>query len=113
MKNVPLAREEHARSAGNFHAFENTGHNFDIWGDDLLVRADYSRGVSVYDISDPSEVDRLAQARGLNTGVGAFKSAGGGTGFSFPLIWGIYYDGDLIYASDIAQGMFVLDLVEK
>lgn len=113
VRNVPEARAENARSFGNFHAFENTGHNFDIWGDDLLVRADYSRGVSVYDISDPSAVDRLAQARGLNTGVGAFKSAGGGGGFSFPLIWGVYYDGDLIYASDIAQGMFILDLVEK
>jgi hypothetical protein len=81
-----------------------------------MVRADYSRGVNVYDISDPTDVSRVAQARGLNDGVGAYKSAGGGGGdesISFPLIWGVVYDGDLIYASDIAQGMFVLDLVEK
>ena len=113
VKNVPDARAGHAGSLGNFHAFENTGHNFDVWGDDLLVRADYSKGVNVYDISDPTDVSRVAQARGLSDGVGAFKSAGGGGGLSFPLIWGVVYDGDLIYASDIAQGMFVLDLVEN
>jgi len=113
VRNVPPARGENAGSLGNFHAFENTGHNFDVWGDDLLVRADYSRGVNVYDISDPTDASRVAQARGLNDGVGAYKSAGGGGGVSFPLIWGVVYDGDLIYASDIAQGMFVLDLVEN
>ena len=114
VKNVPDARAEHAGSLGNFHAFENTGHNFDIWGDGLMVRADYSRGVNVYDISDPTDVSRVAQARGLNDGVGAYKRAGGGgESISFPIIWGVVYDGDLIYASDIAQGMFVLDLVEK
>ena len=112
-RNVPEARGEHAGSFGNFHAFENTGHNFDISGDDLMVRADYSRGVNVYDISDPTDASRVAQARGLNDGVGAYKSAGGGGGLSFPLIWGVVYDGDLIYASDIAQGIFVLDLIEN
>jgi hypothetical protein len=30
---------------------------------------------------------------------------------NYPFIWGAVYDGDLIYASDINQGIYVLDLL--
>jgi hypothetical protein len=90
-----------------------TGHNFDLWGDGLLVRGDYGRGVNVYDVSDPTAPVRVAQSRALNLGVGEEnKARPGRVGLEhYPFIWGAVYDGDLIYTSDIAQGLYVLDLI--
>jgi len=90
-----------------------TGHNFDIWDEDLMIRGDYGRGVTVYDISDPTDPYRVAKSRGMNLGVGDENSNEGGRDIleHYPFVWGAVYDGDLIYASDIAQGLYVLDLI--
>ncbi len=96
------------------HNFRWTGHNFDIWGDELLVRGDYGRGVDVYDITDPTAPDKVAKSRGLNRGTGEENQADPGRSKSLEnptFIWGATYDGDLIYAADINQGLYVLDLV--
>lgn len=93
-----------------------TGHNFRIWGNNLLIRGDYGRGVDVYDISDPTSADRVAQSRGLAQLVGDENKADPGRAKSlenYPFVWAATYDGDRIYASDINQGMYVLDLVAK
>lgn len=98
------------------HNFRWTGHNYDIWGNDLMVRGDYGRGVSVFDISDPSNPVQVAKSRGLNAGTGEENQADPGRDRSLEnptFIWGAVYDGDLIYASDINQGLYILDLVEK
>lgn len=95
-------------------AYRWTGHNFDIWGNGLMIRGDYGRGVDVYDISDPAAAVRVAQSRGLNQGVGNENKANPGreTFFEiYPWVWAAVYDGDLIYASDINQGIYVLDLI--
>ncbi len=95
-------------------AYRWTGHNFDIWGNGLMIRGDYGRGVDVYDISDPTAAVRVAQSRGLNQGVGDENKADPGreTFFEiYPWVWAAVYDGDLIYASDINQGIYVLDLI--
>jgi hypothetical protein len=96
------------------HNYRWTGHNFDIWGDDLLVRGNYGKGVDVWDITDPAAPELVAKARGLNAGTGEENQADPGRAKSLEnptFIWGAIYDGDLIYASDINQGMYVLDLV--
>lgn len=93
-----------------------TGHNFRIWGNDLLIRGDYGRGVDVYDISDPARAARIAQSRGLNQLVGDANKADPGRAKdleSYPFIWAATYDGDRIYASDINQGIYVLDLIPR
>ncbi len=98
------------------HNFRWTGHNFDIYGDELLIRGDYGRGVSVFDITDPTSPDKVAKSRGLNQGTGEENQADPGRSKSLEnptFIWGAVYDGDLIYASDINQGLYVLDLVEN
>lgn len=104
--------------AGNFNAqsqeYRWTGHNFDIWGNGLLIRGDYGRGVSVHDITDPAAAVRVATSRGLNQLVGDENQAQPGREKfleSYPFFWQAVYDGDLIYGSDINQGIFVLDLV--
>lgn len=94
--------------------FRWTGHNFDIAGDSLLIRGDYGRGVYVYDISDPANAGWVAKSRGLNQLVGEENRADPGRMKfleSYPFFWQAVYDGDLIYASNINQGIFVLDLV--
>lgn len=98
------------------HNFRWTGHNFDIWGDDLLIRGNYGKGVDVWDITDPTAPSLVAKARGLNRGTGDENSADPGREKSLEnptFIWGAIYDGDLIYASDINQGLYVLDLVPR
>lgn len=102
----------------NFNAqtqeYRWTGHNFDIWGNGLLIRGDYGRGVDVYDISDPANADRVAKSRGLNDGTGDENKADPGRDKSLEnptFVWQAIYDGDLIYASDINQGIYVLDLI--
>ena len=96
-----------------FQLYRWTGHNFDIWGDDLMIRGDYGRGVDVYQISDPANPFRVAKARGMNLGVGAENRNEGGRDAleHYPFVWGAVYDGDLIYASDMAQGLYILDLI--
>jgi hypothetical protein len=99
-------------SQSNVYRF--TGHNFDIWGEELLIRGDYGRGVSVYDITDPTDPVRVAFSQGLALGVGAEnKEDPGRDNFldNTPWVWQAIYDGDLIYASDIVQGIYVLDLI--
>lgn len=96
------------------HNFRWTGHNFDVWGDGLLIRGDYGRGVSVWDVSDASDPEKVAKSRGLNRGTGAENQEDPGRAKSLEnptFIWGAIYDGDLIYASDINQGLYVLDLI--
>ena len=96
------------------HDFRWTGHNFDVWGDGLLIRGDYGRGVSVWDVSDASNPEKVAKSRGLNRGTGAENQEDPGRAKSLEnptFIWGAIYDGDLIYASDINQGLYVLDLI--
>jgi hypothetical protein len=96
------------------HNFRWTGHNFDVFGDGLLVRGDYGRGVNVYDISDPTAPVKVAKSRGLNRGTGEENQADPGRDKSLEnptFIWGAIYDGDLIYAADINQGLYVLDLI--
>ena len=91
-----------------------TGHNFDIWGDSLLVRGNYGRGVDVWDISDPAAPALVAKNRALNLGTGDENQADPGREKfleHYPFIWAAIYDGDLIYAVDINQGLYVLDLV--
>jgi len=91
-----------------------TGHNFDIYGDDLLVRGDYGRGVSVYNISDPTAPVKVAKSRGLNQGTGDENQVDPGRNKQLEnptFIWAAVYDGDLIYASDINQGIYVLALI--
>lgn len=93
-----------------------TGHNFDIWGDGLLVRGNYGKGVDVWDITDPSAPSLVAKARGLNRGTGEENQVDPGRAKELDnptFIWGAIYDGDLIYASDINQGLYVLDLVPR
>ncbi len=105
-------RSPHAQT--NVYRF--TGHNFDVWSDDLLIRGDYGRGVNVYDISDPTAAVRVAKSQGLNQLVGEENKADPGrekTLDNYPWIWQAVYDGDLIYASNIPSGIFVLDLVER
>lgn len=104
---------EHGHSIGQLNEYRWTGHNFDLWGEDLLIRGDYGRGVAVWDVSDPGAPQKVAKARGMNLGVGAENRAQPGRGQleSYPLVWQAVYDGDLIYASDIVQGLYVLDLV--
>jgi hypothetical protein len=104
---------EHGNSIGQLQEYRHTGHNFDLWGDDLLIRGDYGRGVAVWDVSDPGAAQKVAAARGMNLGVGEANRAVPGRGFleSYPLVWQAVYDGDLIYASDIVQGLYILDLV--
>jgi hypothetical protein len=96
------------------HNFRWTGHNFDIWGDELLVRGNYGKGVDVWDISDPAAAAQVAKSRGLNRGTGEENQADPGRDKSLEnptFIWGAKYDGDLIYAADINQGLYVLDLL--
>ncbi len=96
------------------HDFRWTGHNYDVWGDGLLIRGDYGRGVSVFDISDPAAPVKVAKSRGLNRGTGDENQADPGRDKELEnptFIWGAVYDGDLIYASDINQGIYVLDLL--
>jgi hypothetical protein len=91
-----------------------TGHNFDVYGDGLLVRGDYGRGVSVYDISNPTAPVKVAKSRGLNQGTGDENQVDPGRDKALEnptFIWAAVYDGDLIYASDINQGIYVLDLI--
>jgi len=95
-------------------AYRWTGHNFDIWGDDLLFRGDYGRGVTVWDISDPGAAVKVAKSRGMNLGVGAEnKNDPGRDTFleNYPWVWHAVYDGDLIYVSDVNQGLYILDLL--
>jgi hypothetical protein len=56
---------------------------------------------------------RVAQGRRLNLGVGDENSARSGRdGLEHCLsVWGVVCDGDLIYASDIVRGLYVLDLI--
>jgi len=96
------------------HAYRWTGHNFDIWGNGLLIRGDYGRGVSVYDIANPAAAVRVAMSRALNQLVGAENKAQPGREKfleNYPFFWQAVYDGDLIYGSNINQGLFVLDLL--
>lgn len=96
------------------HDYRWTGHNFDVWGDDLLIRSDYGRGVNVFDISDPTNPVKVARVRGLNQGIGEENQEDPGRDKSLEnptFIWGAVYDRDLIYASDINQGIYILDLV--
>lgn len=95
-------------------AYRWTGHNFDIWGDSLMIRGDYGRGVAVWDISDPANARKVAKSRGLNQLVGKENRADAGRDKileNYPWVWQAVYDGDFIYASDINQGLYVLDLV--
>ncbi len=72
--------------------------------------------MSVFDITDPTSPDKVAKSRGLNRGTGEENQADPGRSKSLEnptFIWGAVYDGDLIYASDINQGLYVLDLVEN
>lgn len=103
----------------NFHSQFNeyrwTGHNFRIWGNSLLVRGDYGRGVEVYDISNPASAGWVARSHDLNRMVGDANKAAPGrdkTLENYPFIWQATFDGDRIYASDINQGIYVLDLIE-
>jgi hypothetical protein len=103
----------------SFHSqlneFRWKGHNFRIWRDELLIRGDYGRGVDVYDISNPANAGWVAKSRGLNQMVGDANVAAPSRDKSlenYPFVWRATYDGDRIYASDINQGIYVLDLVE-
>lgn len=98
--------------------FRWTGHNFDVVGEDLLVRADYGRGVYAYDISDPADPGWVAKSRGLTRLVGDENRADPGRdrfGESYPLVWAAQYDPlrRLIFASDINQGLYSLALEPK
>lgn len=66
----------------------------------------------MWDVSDPSDPDKVAKSRGLNRGTGAENNADPGRAKSLEhptFIWGAIYDGDLIYASDINQGLYRSD----
>jgi len=93
-----------------------TGHNFDISADDLMFRGDYGRGVSVYDISDPTNPVWVSKSRGLNEGTGDENKADPGRDKALEnptFIWAAVHGGNLIYASDINQGIYVLELEPK
>ena len=100
------------------NAYRWTGHNFDVVGENLLVRGDYGRGVYVYDISDPALPGWVSKTHELNRLVGAENKAEPGREKfleNYPFIWNAVYDpnGSFIYASDINQGMYALDLCER
>lgn len=109
----------HAHSdAGAFNSqsqpYRWTGHNFDVWGEGLLIRGDYGRGVTVWDISDPAAPKKVATNRGMNQLVGEEnRNDPGREKFldNSPWVWQAVYDGDLIYASNITEGIWILDLL--
>jgi hypothetical protein len=108
------ANSDSAAAHAQHQPYRWTGHNFDISGDGLMIRGDYGRGVTVWDISNPAAAKLVAKSRGLNQGVGDENRAEPGRDSFFenyPWVWQAVYDGDLIYASDINQGLYVLDLV--
>jgi hypothetical protein len=99
---------------GQLQDYRWTGHNFDIWSNGLLIRGDYGRGVTVWDISDPTNPTKVAKSRALNRMVGEENKNDPGRDKElehYPFVWQAIYDGDLIYASDIDQGLYILDLL--
>ncbi len=63
--------------------------------------------------SPPCFLNKAAKIRGMYQGTGQENQADPGRSNSpeHPtFIWGAEYDGDLIYASDINQGLYILDL---
>ena len=98
------------------HDFRWTGHNFDVLANDLLVRGNYGKGVDVWDVSDPAAPTLVAKSRGLNAGTGKENKADPGRDKELEnptFIWGAVSDGELIYASDINQGLYVLRLLQN
>jgi hypothetical protein len=98
--------------------FRWTGHNFDIVGENLMIRADYGRGVEVYDISDPATAGWVSRTWALDMMVGDENKTEPGRDHeaeSYPNVWEALYDpdGSFIYASDINQGFYALDLCER
>ena len=56
----------------------------------------------------------MARSRGLNHLVGQENKAQPGRDKfleNYPFFWQAVYDGDFIYASNVNQGLFVLDLI--
>jgi hypothetical protein len=112
------AHSEQGQFNSQTHEFRWTGHQFDVVGESLLVRADYGRGVYVYDITDPANAGWVAKGDALNRGVGEENQAEPGRDKSlenYPFVWGAVFDpnGSYIYASDINQGFYALDLRER
>ncbi len=108
----------HANHANNsqLHNFRWTGHNFDVLEAGLLVRGNYGKGVDVWDISDPAAAVLVAENRGMPGGTGEENKADPGRDRSLEnptFVWGAVSDGELIYASDINTGLYVLELIAR
>ena len=101
------ARSRVDRAAGPAAAGLFTAHNPIVHGD-LLFVSWYSDGVRVVDIQDPAAPRELAAwlppARAMPNAVRSSFVEG-------PLTWGIAVEGDLVVASEMQSGLYVLHLV--
>jgi hypothetical protein len=84
-----------------------SAHNAVVRGD-LLYAAWFSDGVRVLDVRDPANaVELAAWIPPAEAGSAAVRSYLG----DGPQVWGVALEGDLIVASDINSGIYVLRLV--
>jgi hypothetical protein len=84
-----------------------SAHNPVVQGD-LLFVSWYSDGVRVLDIRDPTEPREVASwMPPAAAAPGAARSSLG----AGPMVWGVAVEGDLVVASDVNSGLWVLRLV--
>jgi hypothetical protein len=84
-----------------------SAHNPVVQGD-LLFVSWYSDGVRVLDIRDPAAPREVASwVPPAESGRGAVRTSLG----AGPLVWGVAVDGDLVVASDVNSGLWVLRFV--
>lgn len=107
------APQQNASQPTGKQSFWWTGHNFDFGGPggDVLFSGDYKAGVQVFDVSDPTDPDRVDKHY-PNEGLGAVRSAGTGglVSDAVPFTWGAKVrESGRIYATDLQTGLYVFE----
>ena len=104
----------HPRELGSFetpHSATNrtgglyTAHNPEVRGD-LLYLSWYSDGLRVVDISEPESPREIASFVPPATENPSGRDIP-------PLIWGVHVEGDLIFLSDMAAGLYILEMASE
>ena len=106
------APQQNANQPTGRQSFWWTGHNFDFGGPDgdILFSGDYKAGVQVFDLSDPSNPDRIDKHY-PNEGINEVRREDtGGFVDSVPFTWGAkVQDSGRIYATDMQTGLYVFE----